>query len=240
MKYLIPCPACGTRAPVEFGQAGQTVVCSCGHSIEVPSIRKLRQYESVAEEKATESTWTKRKGVAFLGSAILAIAALVAAVLFFLRPTVDFENVPKVETNAKLIQQEIDSLSSDEGLIRFVLMQPWPPTPFAQRLEKGEVPVYLLASAELISRFEGPGQQFLASKQALEIAQKVAARNADLLEKQRTRKRINDWLSIVAALGGVGFIVAGSALFIGNGQLHDPARGKPTPRSSKQSTAGRR
>jgi hypothetical protein len=240
MKYLVPCSSCGAKTPVEIGQAGQTVACSCGRPLEVPSVRALRQLEPVAEEKVAAAAWNRRKGVVFLGSAILAIAVLAAAVLLFLRPSVDAANLPPVNVDAKAVQQEVSSIPTDEGFIRFVLMEPWPPTSFADRLEKGQVPIHLFASAELLKRFEGPGQQFLAAKEALQAAQKNANRNMQLAEILSTRRRFGEWLTIVAALGGIGLLIAGSVLFIGDGQMREPARRRPGGGTKQQQTADRK
>jgi hypothetical protein len=240
MKYLVPCSACGVKTPVELGQAGQTMMCSCGQPLEVPSVRALRQLEPVAEEKVAAATWNRRKGLVFLGSALLALAVLAAAVLLFVRPSIDAAKLPPVNVDGKAVQQEVSSIPTHEGFIRYVLMQPWPPTSFADRLEKGQVPIQLFPSAELLKRFEGPGQQFLASKEALQAAHKNANRNMLLAETMYTRRRIGEWLTIVAALGGIGLLIAGSVLFIGDGQAGGPARRKPGGGAPQQQTANRK
>ncbi len=40
-NYLLPC-ACGEKIPVTASQAGQSVRCSCGVQLEVPTLRGLR------------------------------------------------------------------------------------------------------------------------------------------------------------------------------------------------------
>lgn len=46
MTYLLPCPQCGAKNPVDPMQAGELLTCTqCGATIEVPSFRELRQLE---------------------------------------------------------------------------------------------------------------------------------------------------------------------------------------------------
>ena len=50
-KYLLPC-SCGRKMPVEPRQAGQSVDCACGESLEIPTMLAMSALEpadSVAE-----------------------------------------------------------------------------------------------------------------------------------------------------------------------------------------------
>jgi hypothetical protein len=62
-KYLVEC-SCGTKLPVEIGQAGGRITCTCGNLVDVPTLRKLRhlEMETTVEERPV-STWSARKGV---------------------------------------------------------------------------------------------------------------------------------------------------------------------------------
>jgi len=62
-KYLVEC-SCGNKLPVEIGQAGGRITCTCGNLVDVPPLRKLRhlEAETTAVERPT-STWSARKGV---------------------------------------------------------------------------------------------------------------------------------------------------------------------------------
>jgi len=62
-RYLIECD-CGNQVPVDVGQAGGQIACSCGAKLDVPQLRKLRHLPTVAEpvERAS-STWSARQGV---------------------------------------------------------------------------------------------------------------------------------------------------------------------------------
>jgi hypothetical protein len=78
--YLLPCK-CGRRWEVDAGQAGTQIACSCGQSLEIPSIRGLRQLEIVsasAPDSAPRAVWSPWRGAIFS----LGLAATVAAFIF--------------------------------------------------------------------------------------------------------------------------------------------------------------
>lgn len=62
-KYLVEC-SCGNKLPVEIGQAGGRITCTCGNLVDVPPLRKLRHLpaDATVVERRT-STWSARKGV---------------------------------------------------------------------------------------------------------------------------------------------------------------------------------
>ncbi len=228
MKYQLPCPACGTKLPVEASQAGQMLVCKCGQQLDVPSIRELRRLEPIVEETVAAPTWNKRKGLAFLGTAIVLIAAGVAAVLLARRPSLEGADKPAV-VDSNAIRKEIDSLPPDESYVRFVLIEPWVPTLFAERTKESPPQLPLLPSADLISRFEGAGHQFIASKEAVKAAQTWQAHYVDVAKTVQDRNEINDWLRNVALLGGLGLLIGAAAFFVGSGKAHDRVdRAKPS------------
>src|SRR5436189_5850500 len=62
-KYLVECN-CGNKLPVEMGQAGGRVACTCGNLVDVPPLRKLQHLPTAETEVARPtSTWSARKGV---------------------------------------------------------------------------------------------------------------------------------------------------------------------------------
>ncbi len=222
MKHFLLCPACNAKIPVETSQAGQVIGCNCGQQIDVPSIRQLRQLDTVDDQAVAPPAWNRRKGVLFLGSAIMALAAVVAIALVVLRPSTDLASVTAVP-DEKQVRQEVDALPIDESFVRISLMQPWPPMPFSERQKKG-APLNLSASSDLISRFEGSGPQFLASHEAAKVAQKMGSRNYEMALAMQTRERMNDWLLDSAVLGGIGLIVACSSLFLGDDRSRNTRR----------------
>ncbi len=84
-SYLLPCP-CGKDIAIDISQAGQTAVCaSCGKSVDVPTMRKIRELpevEVVADVTAMKSgSWTGLKGGLFaIGMGVTVIALVVGAV----------------------------------------------------------------------------------------------------------------------------------------------------------------
>lgn len=68
-KYLVPCD-CGESVAAAVNQAGAEVVCQCGTTLKVPTLRQLRK---LPREQDTESTakqsgeWTPRHSTALAG-----------------------------------------------------------------------------------------------------------------------------------------------------------------------------
>src|SRR5262249_19447517 len=119
MKYLLPCPACNSRLPVETGQAGQMIRCSCGNSVEVPSIRALRTLEPLADERPTAASWTRRKGSLFLGAATSIGALVAAAVVLAIRSSASDDGGFKIDVNEGAIRSEVAALPPLESIERF-------------------------------------------------------------------------------------------------------------------------
>jgi hypothetical protein len=73
-EYLLPC-SCGQKLAVSARQAGESVRCSCGATLEVPTLRGLDTLERAAAPAAPGRTWGDRQRAVFL----LVVAALAAA-----------------------------------------------------------------------------------------------------------------------------------------------------------------
>ncbi len=87
-KYLLPC-SCGRKIPVQLRQAGETVTCECGTSIEVPTLlglKKLELAEVPAEPKTVKPHWTFGHGLIFAGELVILFAILIGVRLFWTRP----------------------------------------------------------------------------------------------------------------------------------------------------------
>jgi len=71
-KYLLPCE-CGEGVAIEPSQAGSSVVCQCGKSLEVPTLRGIRTLDPIQATAARQPTreWSPLRGgifvVAFVG-----------------------------------------------------------------------------------------------------------------------------------------------------------------------------
>src|SRR5262249_12676509 len=65
--YLLPC-VCGKTVPVDVGQAGGQVVCTCGTRLDVPTLRQLRHLsQAPTEEPERGSAWGQRQGIIAAG-----------------------------------------------------------------------------------------------------------------------------------------------------------------------------
>jgi hypothetical protein len=80
--YLLPC-SCGRELEVDVAQAGSDVVCECGNSVVVPTIRQLKQLKQSQSQRQNTpvkvSGWTAAHGAAFSLGLLVAIVALVFA-----------------------------------------------------------------------------------------------------------------------------------------------------------------
>lgn len=78
-RYQLPCPSCSSVLQVATTQAGETLVCSCGEELVVPTLRELRQLDTVEDENGRGKTsgWNPLRGALFVsGVMLLAIAGI--------------------------------------------------------------------------------------------------------------------------------------------------------------------
>lgn len=87
MKYLLPCE-CGHKNVVDRAQAGRSITCQCGASLDVPALRHLSHLEPAAAEPAppSRSAWGPWHAVATLGLFIIAVGGGSAAYAYFFPP----------------------------------------------------------------------------------------------------------------------------------------------------------
>ena len=90
-RYLLVCKACGNPTPVARRQAGESLVCACGATLEVPTLLQLQRLEKVPDEASGEAAargaaWSVRKGVALAGGMIILAALGWAAYLLLTWP----------------------------------------------------------------------------------------------------------------------------------------------------------
>jgi hypothetical protein len=81
MSFLLPCPACGETTSVELGQAGGTVACACGASVDVPTMRELRalpQTEQADARAGAAPLWGLKQGLLLAGVLLLLATAIPA------------------------------------------------------------------------------------------------------------------------------------------------------------------
>jgi hypothetical protein len=108
-KYLVECN-CGNKLPVEVGQAGGQVTCSCGNLVDVPPLRKLRHLppaETVVERRT--STWNARKGVITASLLVAGALTIINAWSWFTQPKVPVFDAAAYEH--AVIEQRIKNMT---------------------------------------------------------------------------------------------------------------------------------
>ncbi len=80
--YLLPC-TCGKQLPIERRQAGENVVCTCGATVQAPTLLRMSDLEVVPEEvddRPAPSAWNWSHRL-ILAGAVLVFAAIVLGLL---------------------------------------------------------------------------------------------------------------------------------------------------------------
>jgi hypothetical protein len=97
-SYLLPCP-CGNTTPVDIGQAGGRVTCSCGAQLDVPPLRQLRHLprEIVLQGKKTAGNWGARQGIVAASLIIATVFLAWGSWIWWSEPV-----VPKFDPAARL------------------------------------------------------------------------------------------------------------------------------------------
>ena len=212
MKYLLACPSCGAKTPVETGQAGQSIRCNCGNSIEVPSIRAMRTLEAQGEDLPAIPRWSMRQGFVFLGLAITAAALVLGAGVLIARPALFEESELAVKVDDDAIQHEVAGLSPTDAFVRYDTFASQIPVDFADRLKKKEVPSFLWPSANLLAGYEEKGSVSLAPKTYFDATKRSLELRIQAATRAQTRKSLNEWLWLIAAVGIAGLAIAIPAL----------------------------
>jgi hypothetical protein len=101
-EYLLPC-TCGKSVPVDVGQAGGQVVCTCGASLDVPTLRQLRHLQRAPVVEVHQvSGWGQRQGII--------AASLIAAVLLLGWSGWVWWKEPAAPRADQLLQQRADAV----------------------------------------------------------------------------------------------------------------------------------
>ncbi len=114
MKYLLPCDQCGTEHEVDPSQAGENLVCPCGRTLEVPSLRGLRELKPATSgpaqpAAARPATELPRRLILVGGMLLLAIGTVVAAYGGLIRSQIRVPESPPIEDSQA--DAAIDALS---------------------------------------------------------------------------------------------------------------------------------
>jgi hypothetical protein len=89
-KYLLPC-RCGQQFVVEPRRAGETIACSCGAALQIPTMLEMAALEPSPEASivpAYRTDWNWRRGMLLLGGVFVLMGMCGGASLYwFVRPT---------------------------------------------------------------------------------------------------------------------------------------------------------
>jgi hypothetical protein len=184
MKYLLPCPACGRQITVETGQAGQILQCGCGKQVDVPTIRGMRELETVVEESVSRSGWNRRRGFMFVGGVVAVIGLLLAGYVWIVWPSID---------DAAAIGRELHSMPPFASFLRLQSLEPPLPSP---ALERAESAPQLAPSKKLLIQMEGAGPQSLTPQQTLVS-----------YDHLRVRHNLSQLLPIALFIAGIGALI---------------------------------
>jgi hypothetical protein len=102
-KYLLPCH-CGQHVVVEPRQAGETVVCSCGVLIQVPTMLGMKALEPAMEETfRANADWGWPHRTLLVGLVLVAAAIAAVILLWSHRPVSSSEIVTpeQIQANAR-------------------------------------------------------------------------------------------------------------------------------------------
>ncbi|MDR0522446.1 MAG: hypothetical protein LBH00_11425 [Planctomycetaceae bacterium] len=81
MKYLLPCD-CGRNIEIVPGQAGQSVVCSCGKTQTAPTMRHIKELPHAGSAASSERTPQEQTGILRKTFFIIGIVLLIPSAAF--------------------------------------------------------------------------------------------------------------------------------------------------------------
>ncbi len=113
-QYLLTCE-CGVTQPIETNQAGSSVVCRCGKTLEVPSLRAIRELPRVENEnERPRAEWNPAAGLIFVTGMFLAFLGAGAAFYMHMNAIQisNFEMPPEDEVEAWVA--EVDDAPPEE------------------------------------------------------------------------------------------------------------------------------
>ncbi|MFV1965704.1 MAG: hypothetical protein ACC628_09805 [Pirellulaceae bacterium] len=151
MKYLLPCD-CGKSVRIEVSQAGQTVACACGKSLDIPAMRAIRELvpDEPIEVPSAGRRWSAAHGAGFAIGSLLLVSGLGIGIVSHLQYAymkTQIPPLPSAEATAAWVA-EIDDWSA---------MQAWE---FWQTTRVEEVPKVSM-HALITRRVDGVHQRAL-------------------------------------------------------------------------------
>jgi hypothetical protein len=123
-QYFLPC-SCGQKVRVEPAQAGGQVACSCGKTVQVPTLRGLKQLEvappdAAALRRAAGRRWSPVQGAMFsIGLVVTIISLLVLAVTYLQFAEATTYTQDQTSVINQLEAEQIDSMNIVDSLQAF-------------------------------------------------------------------------------------------------------------------------
>lgn len=125
-RYLLKCE-CGIEHPVETAQAGDTLPCSCGRTVSIPSFRELRQLPPAAAggpPKKAKRAWHPLQGLLFgVGSVMFTVWTVWGVSLEIHRRVLDLEEDPRIQQELQRNLKNIGKLKIHESYEVWKLIQ---------------------------------------------------------------------------------------------------------------------
>jgi hypothetical protein len=150
MRYLFPC-RCGQKHPVETRQAGQTIRCSCGVRLEVPTLRKilLLEKEVTHPQPQRPSRGGLKYRLMMLGLVVLLLSIGLGAFIWTQWPS------PPTRTyDAVSIHQETMSLTPLQSLQAWEMLLH---SPLGKLRSQGPSPTMIVAYQQRRAELESLG-----------------------------------------------------------------------------------
>jgi hypothetical protein len=117
-KYLVECN-CGNKLPVDIGQAGGRVTCTCGNLVDVPPLRQLRHLPPAEVEKERpKASWNARKGVITASLLLVGAIAIANGWSWFTQP-----KIPKFDPVAyqrDVVEQRLNKITPTQSWLWWV------------------------------------------------------------------------------------------------------------------------
>lgn len=95
-RYLLPCSNCGRQTVIECRQAGETIRCECGASLQAPTLLDMRHLELAPTEPAATSAatgWGIMQQVWLVGFVLALIGIGLGVWLHLARPVSRFSAI---------------------------------------------------------------------------------------------------------------------------------------------------
>lgn len=153
-RYLLTC-SCGQATPVGPAQAGGTLQCSCGQTLNIPTLRGLRELPLADEANTATSDWSDLRGALFVGGVLIVLLGASLGGYF----TYAASKIDTVDESTKLEARSIaaiDKLGVDE------IYSIWKDVKKVQ-LEEAETSPHVKAMREFQWKSRAAGVSFAAA-----------------------------------------------------------------------------